>query len=65
MQKCAFSFAQKFQQQFGMQMAVSEFSAGTSNSMSTDILLTTGTNAMRKGGIGIVLWIIVDGFSLR
>lgn len=30
MQKCAFSFAQKFQQQFGMQMAVSEFSAGTS-----------------------------------
>eukprot|EP00438_Fugacium_kawagutii_P016714 Skav227658 [mRNA] locus=scaffold58:549357:552997:- [translate_table: standard] len=29
MQKCASSFAQKFQHDFGMQMAVSEFSAGT------------------------------------
>lgn len=30
MQTCASSFAQKFQNQFGVQMAVSEFSAGTS-----------------------------------
>lgn len=37
--KCASSFAETFQNQFGMQMAVSEFSVGTSDLDEQGILI--------------------------
>ena len=43
MQTCASSFAQKFQKQFGVQMAVSEFSAGTSTLAKDSSLINFGS----------------------